>query len=251
MLKRWGVLLPLAALLAACGSGGTDVFVFGPDGKPLVSWAIVVAIRPGATTHDARSRLMGSSGPVRIPADAIHPDSRLVVYAPGCRLVDRPMPRDEVAITLERGIPVRVLLEEGLALPDPDLTISVEFDALDLPAVIDRDPSHWFRECVVPADYHELSDFDRRRDRGRFSPSVRTLELLFPYAGRWRPEISIIRFRTKTRGDSGSESGSGRVLQEGSTPAIMVEPGLEAQEATLAPDREEFRRVLEDVRSDR
>jgi hypothetical protein len=192
---------------------------------------------------------VGSGGPVRIPADAIHADSRLVVYAPGCRLVDRPVPRDDVEITLERGIPVRVLLEEGLDLPDPDLTISVEFDALDRPASLGKDPNHAFRECVVPADYHELSDFDRRRDRGRFSPSVRTLELLFPYPGRWRPEISIIRFRTKAA--SGSESGSGQILREGSTPAITVEAGLEAQEATLAPDREEFRRVLEDVRSAR
>lgn len=249
MLKRRGVLLLLAALLAACGAGGTNVYVYGPDGQPLVSWAIVVAIRPGATTHAARSRLAGSSGPVRIPADAIHPDSRLIIYAPGCRLVDRPMPRGDVEITLERGIPVRVLLEEGLELPRPDLTISVRFDALDRPAGLGRNPLHDFRECVVPSDYHELSDFDRRRDRGRFSSSVRTLELLFPFPGRWQPEIAIMRFRTNAA--QGSESGSGLTLKDGSTPPIDVEAGLEAQESTLAPDREEFRQVVEEVGSDR
>jgi hypothetical protein len=247
MVARIGVAGFLALLLAACG-GGRDVTVIGPDGEP-VKGAIVVVNRPGASKHDVWDKPRGKGGSVAIPSGAIHEDSRLVVYAPGCRLVDREMPAGDVTIRLERGIPVRVLLEEGCVIPDPNLTLTVKFDLVERPAGLGRDFAFGLNRCVVEEGYLEMDEFDRREGACRFSASKRTVTLCFPHPGRWRPAVTIMRFEEEIEGSMRTESGSGHGLREGSVPEVFVEDRADIQEVTLFPERHEYQRVLERMRT--
>lgn len=248
MKKRHAILLLASVLFAACGDGARSVTVIGPDGEEIRG-AILVAIRPGAKKHDGWFKTYGKDGPAMVPREAVYVDSRLIVYAPGCRLVDREMPGDDVRIHLEKGIPVRVHLEEGCILPDPNLTLKVEFELVERPAGLGGDFAFGIAQCVTPENFHDLDFMDRRKGSGRFLPSQRTVTLLFPHPGTWEPRVTIMRYETEVKGSLRTESGSGSGLRDGSVPSVVVLDQANIQEVTLFPERHEYQRVLERVRA--
>jgi hypothetical protein len=240
---RWAV-LPGVLVLAACGFGGRTIAVLGPDGKAM-NGAVVLSVRPDSGTYDAWESTGG--GVARIPGKAIHDNSRLIVYAPGCRMLDIAMPRKSGEVRLEPGIPVRFVLAEGYDLPPAWLTLEATFETIERPHRLPEEFDFGLVRAVAPAGVLQLEEMDRTGVDCFFDPDSKAADVLFPCPGRWNLRLRIMKYEVKTSPGGRETTGSGTTLHEDADMEITVEDGEDLQTIVLSPDPKIYRRTVERI----
>ena len=210
------------------GVHGIELTVVDDAGEPVPKG---YALHRPLADHDADRCVFFGAGTARLVAD--RPAIDVDLTAPGFRPLRLEGARDGETITLQRGIPVHLRLDDRVELPPEPWRLEVELSKADRERRDDL--------FVVTADGtgRRLDRYGDHLlgDRAAFDGTTRDVVLGAASPGRWRIDFAIV-----------SDRASVGVRDAAGTPyALEVGPDGVLTPVTIAPDAEALRRAPDRV----